>query len=134
MWITLVRADVCARCGGIIQTEHHLALAMTMTPRHRCQPRLVQPLAMGFKADPDAKPVVVPMQTSDPVNPAHYKGDLVMRIIEHFGLVENFYLGNVVKYILRHKNKAGIEDLKKAAWYLTRAIESLEGKHVDGVK
>ena len=47
-----------------------------------------------------------------------------MRIIEHFDL--NFALGNVIKYILRHKNKAGVEDLKKARWYLDRAIAQHE--------
>lgn len=64
---------------------------------------------------------------SDPINPAHYRGDLVMRIIEHFGLQDDFALGNVIKYILRHKSKAGIEDLKKARWYLDRRIAQLDG-------
>lgn len=63
----------------------------------------------------------------DPINPSHYKGDLVMRIIEHFGLNEDYPLGNVIKYILRHKSKAGLEDLKKARWYLDRKIAQLEG-------
>ena len=62
---------------------------------------------------------------NDPINPSHYRGDLVMRIIEKFGL--GFRLGNVVKYILRHGEKAGIEDLRKAKWYLEREIEALEG-------
>jgi len=57
---------------------------------------------------------------SDPVNPAHYQGDRVMCLIEDFALP--FTLGNVVKYILREKNKAGLEDLKKARWYLDREI------------
>jgi hypothetical protein len=61
----------------------------------------------------------------DPVNPSHYRGDAVMRIIEEFDL--GFCLGNVVKYILRHKNKAGLEDLKKARWYLDREIARQEG-------
>ena len=64
-------------------------------------------------------------QLADPVNPSHYKGDLVMRIIEKFKL--GFRLGNVVKYILRHGEKAGLEDLKKARWYLDREIADLEG-------
>jgi hypothetical protein len=69
---------------------------------------------------------------SDPINPQHYRGDLVMRIIETFEL--GFDLGNVVKYLLRHKAKAGLEDLKKARWYLSRAIERAEGQHAEGVK
>ena len=43
-----------------------------------------------------------------------------MRIIEDFDL--DFCLGNVIKYILRHKSKAGLEDLNKARWYLDREI------------
>lgn len=70
---------------------------------------------------------VIRRTTIDPVNPKHYRGDLVMRIIEHFGLEENFYLGNVIKYILRHAQKAGLTDLEKAAWYLQRAIDVQKG-------
>lgn len=62
---------------------------------------------------------------SDPTNPSYYRGDTVMRIIEEFDL--GFCLGCVVKYILRQKNKAGVEDLKKARWYLDREISRQEG-------
>lgn len=61
---------------------------------------------------------------SDPVNPSHYRGDYVMRIIEDFGL--GFCLGKVVKYCLRARDKNGIEDLKKARWYLDREIQNRE--------
>lgn len=47
-----------------------------------------------------------------------------MRIIEDFGL--GFCLGNVVKYVCRSNQKAGLEDLKKAKWYLEREIASME--------
>ena len=41
----------------------------------------------------------------------------------------DFYLGNVIKYILRHNKKGKpLEDLKKARWYLDREIEKLEEK------
>ena len=33
---------------------------------------------------------------------------------------------NVMKYIWRWKKKNGIEDLKKARWYLNRLIDDLE--------
>lgn len=58
---------------------------------------------------------------SDPINPKHYQGDYVMRVIEDFGL--GFRLGNVVKYILRADNKGRLEDLRKAQWYLEREIQ-----------
>lgn len=64
-------------------------------------------------------------QENDPMvnNPCHYQsagGIEVIDIIEEFEM--NFNLGNVIKYVLRHKNKNGIQDLKKALWYLQREI------------
>lgn len=61
----------------------------------------------------------------DPVNPAHYKGDTVMVFIEEFDL--GFCEGNAVKYIARHQSKGTpLEDLRKARWYLDRAISNHE--------
>lgn len=33
-----------------------------------------------------------------------------------------FHEANIVKYITRYKDKHGVEDLKKAKWYLDRLI------------
>ncbi len=41
-------------------------------------------------------------------------------ITRHMG----FNLGNAVKYIWRYADKNGLEDLKKAAWYLNDLIDS----------
>lgn len=64
----------------------------------------------------------------DPVNhPLHYVagGIEVIDFIEAKKLGYN--LGNVVKYIARADYKGNkLEDLRKAQWYLTRAIESLK--------
>lgn len=65
----------------------------------------------------------------DMVNkPPHYtKGNIeVSDFIIDQGL--NFLEGNVVKYVCRHKFKNGIEDLKKAEWYLKKLIANLEAK------
>jgi hypothetical protein len=35
-----------------------------------------------------------------------------------------FIEGNIIKYVLRHKSKNGIEDLKKAKHYIDLLIES----------
>ncbi len=61
-------------------------------------------------------------------NPSHYRrrGIEAIDVIEAFGL--NFHLGNVVKYVLRHKDKDGLQDLKKAAWYLAREIANRKGE------
>ena len=62
----------------------------------------------------------------DTVNhPAHYKvgGIETIDFIEAKNLGYN--LGNVVKYITRADHKGNkLEDLRKAQWYLTRAIET----------
>lgn len=34
-----------------------------------------------------------------------------------------FDIGNAIKYISRWKNKNGVEDLRKAIWYINRVIE-----------
>jgi hypothetical protein len=67
---------------------------------------------------------------ADPVNhPPHYKtgGIETIDFIEAKGL--GYHLGNVVKYISRAGIKGtnnGLEDLRKARWYLDRAIEKNE--------
>lgn len=64
---------------------------------------------------------------SDSVNhPVHYGGEdntyEAIKVIEAWGL--NFHLGNALKYICRAGKKGdAVEDLKKARWYLDRAIE-----------
>jgi hypothetical protein len=37
-----------------------------------------------------------------------------------------FMKGNVIKYVSRERYKNGVEDLKKAKWYLDRLIEYIE--------
>jgi len=39
---------------------------------------------------------------------------------------EGYCLGNALKYLARFKNKNGIEDLKKAKWYIDKLIEQEE--------
>ena len=71
---------------------------------------------------------------TDNVNkPSHYQGSKGLESIE---VIDNFIgdlqgmaawsWGNVVKYVLRFHKKNGVEDLKKAEFYLKRLIEELE--------
>lgn len=39
-----------------------------------------------------------------------------------------FSIGNAVKYLWRYNLKNGLEDLKKARWYLEDAIKQMEPK------
>lgn len=73
------------------------------------------------------------------LQPDYYKGKDGRDLFDRFesGLltpdeVVGFYKGNVIKYLTRHKEKNGLEDLKKARVYLTRLIgfESVDEKKV----
>jgi len=67
----------------------------------------------------------------DPVNrPAHYNnhpsGIECIEVIRHF----NFNLGNAIKYIWRAESgyaESPVEDLQKAAWYLSDEIKRRSG-------
>jgi hypothetical protein len=60
----------------------------------------------------------------DKTNPIHYKhlGVECIQMTEHM----SFCLGNVVKYVYRCNLKGGVEDLRKAKWYLEREIARRE--------
>lgn len=40
--------------------------------------------------------------------------------------VEAFCVGNAIKYLFRYEAKNGLEDVKKAQWYINRLIQELE--------
>lgn len=77
------------------------------------------------------------MAGTDAVNhPAHYGGAdnpyEAIKVIEAWDL--GFCLGNAVKYIARAPHKGNFaEDLKKARWYLDRAIAADNGGLADDV-
>jgi hypothetical protein len=58
----------------------------------------------------------------------HYKSKDIQPwdAIHAWGL--GFFSGNVVKYVARHREKNGVEDLKKARHYLDKLIEIMEAK------
>jgi len=58
-------------------------------------------------------------------NPAHYTAGGIETIDFIEAKKLGYNLGNVVKYITRADHKGNkLEDLRKAQWYLTRAIDS----------
>ena len=70
---------------------------------------------------------------SDPINPSHYKHlpveaiDIIMAAIAKAPSNESAYLqGQTLKYLLRCWEKKGIEDLRKAKWYLDRLVSSFD--------
>ena len=56
-------------------------------------------------------------------HPPHYtshpSGIECIQITEHM----SFLMGNAMKYLWRADLKNGVEDLKKAAWYIQRELE-----------
>lgn len=68
-----------------------------------------------------------------PINPSYYKGKIeCIEVIEQ--LEASFCIGNVIKYVWRWKGKNGIEDLRKAKWYLERAIQEAENEDKNDAK
>ena len=59
-------------------------------------------------------------------NPPHYNSS----VIEAIDMIESateegfehYLQGNILKYMIRYRHKNGIEDLKKAQWYLNKLI------------
>lgn len=66
-------------------------------------------------------------------NPPHYQSETgleVIDVIEAFTFdlkgIEATDTGNAIKYICRWKNKNGVQDLKKAQWYINHLIKHVE--------
>lgn len=92
----------------------------------------------GIKFKDDIE-VVLPLEKApkeliDNVNhPNHYtqgKYEVIDYIEDKLNKEElqGYCVGNVLKYVSRFKHKNGLEDLKKAEWYLNRLITNMEGK------
>ena len=66
--------------------------------------------------------------THDTVNhPSHYAGDIecidAIQASMYDKAFAGYLKGNIIKYLWRYKLKNGVEDLKKAQWYLAKLIE-----------
>ena len=71
----------------------------------------------------------------DKVNsPPHYNNGgmecidyIQQQLDEHFS---SYCQGNVIKYLHRWRYKNGVEDLKKAEWYLKAMIRDIENRSI----
>ena len=70
----------------------------------------------------------------DMVNhPAHYEKYSIecidaMRETQGVEATKQFCICNAFKYLWRHNAKNGDEDIKKASWYLNKAVSLMEGE------
>jgi hypothetical protein len=107
-----MREQVSYKLGGVKHDDHP-----------------VEPDRDDHPVEPKA---VAKVEPSDPINPSHYKQGSI-ECIEAIkaalrGGFTAYLWGNILKYTWRWPNKNGIEDLKKARWYLDRLIQEEETK------
>lgn len=67
-------------------------------------------------------------------HPNHYQSDSGLEVIDVISAftselkgIEAVDTANAIKYICRWKKKNGVQDIKKAIWYLTHLVEHIEG-------
>ena len=78
---------------------------------------------------PTTPPVNPPKEEID--HPSRYAGgkyECIDVMVDVFGVdaTKHFCLLNAFKYIWRQEHKNGVEDIKKASWYLNKYIELSE--------
>ena len=57
---------------------------------------------------------------------AHYRGCAIEPIVYIEANTLGFHEGNIVKYVTRWRHKGGVDDLRKARYYIDRLIELAE--------
>ncbi len=83
--------------------------------------------------DPYGEQNYIAIADVDKINPGYYK-DCPIEIIDCIKSIltnepdafKGYLKGNIIKYISRENKKGGIEDLKKAKWYLNKLINEKE--------
>ncbi len=69
-----------------------------------------------------------------PTNPGHYRQgeieciDALKAATVNKTGIEAVCTANAIKYLWRYESKNGIEDVRKAQWYINRLISELEKK------
>lgn len=67
------------------------------------------------------------------MRPSHY-ADKEIEVIDYIEDTltsegfEGYCMGNVHKYVSRYRGKGGVEDLKKARYYLEKVIQQMEAR------
>lgn len=67
-------------------------------------------------------------------NPKHYnQGNIeciecIKAAVTNKVGIEAFCVANIIKYLFRYEEKNGVEDVRKAKWYLERLLKEIEGQ------
>lgn len=113
--------DVSDRCYPCVWSEQNFGYYSNWEP-------ILEEDERGWHGHDEMK-----FMKQDNVNPEHYKTggietiDYIRAKLGDEGVV-HYCIGNVMKYTSRWQDKNGLEDLKKADWYLSYAIDVLESK------
>ena len=107
-----------------------------MESEKQCHKKIFDVDGTVYTQDPDGQGWTGhPAPECDNVNhPAHYElpGGLECfdMIVATQGIeaAQHFAIGNAIKYLFRQKRKNGLEDVRKARWYLDKYIELSEQK------
>ena len=94
----------------------------------------ISDLSSNLNGDPGGITAGVIETKKDNINPNHYKfGDMeAMPFIDavtefgEFQPVETPHVKDAIKYLIRYPRKNGLEDLKKAQWFINHLIEVRE--------
>ncbi len=78
------------------------------------------------KQEPKAAPKQEPKANQVQVGGYHYRNKTIQPWDAIHAWDLDFFSGNVVKYVARHREKNGVQDLKKARHYLDKLIELME--------
>ena len=114
---------VCNQQGFDDPIGDHVEYLKQGAPKHDIYARAAKDLAASCMSAIDSADKV----NHPPHYTAHPSGVECIQITEHM----NFCLGNAIKYIWRADLKNGVEDLKKAKWYIEREIERREREKPD---
>jgi hypothetical protein len=116
---------------GVVEAVNEIE-GFPITVRHSMREQVSYKLG-GVKHDdrpvePSNSPEI-PGGSSDPINPSHYKQGGIecieaIKAATGEGFV-GYVWGNVLKYLWRWPKKGGVDDLKKARWYLDRLIQEV---------
>lgn len=120
---------VCLYCPFYIKTVRICAITDGCTPED-----WVLPEALEAPQEQPAEPCqdVKEIKPDNVNHPGHYTAggveciDAIEAATVNLTGIEAVCTGNVIKYSWRWKLKNGVEDLKKAAWYLHKLIKRLD--------
>lgn len=128
-FITVARALEYAGAGDLVKDEDRLNGWANWNEVSPLKDHLGGYMLVGI---PNAVPFTEPKP--DMVShPPHYQSETGLEVIDVIKAytsdlkgIEATDTGNIIKYICRWKHKNGVEDLKKAKWYLEHLIKEVE--------